>query len=74
VRVWKRWGAWKAHLYDGDAPVCPFAGLNVRRGLVLATGMTPSRLVVLVGDAIGPHGLPYGPVCSRCQSIFSRPK
>jgi hypothetical protein len=69
---WKRWGSWKAHLYDGETSTCPHAGRNIRRGFVLASGGIPSTLVTLSGDAIGTHGVPYGPVCSTCLKTFYR--
>jgi hypothetical protein len=52
VRQWKRWGGWKAHLYDGEIPLCPLPNGNVRRGLVLAVGSVPSVLVTLTGEAV----------------------
>ena len=68
MKQWKRWGRWKAHLYDGDKPLCPF---RVRRGLVLAAGSVPSVLVALTGDAVSVHGVPYGPVCTVCLKMFN---
>jgi hypothetical protein len=71
VRQWKRWGGWKAHLYDGEIPLCPLPNGNVRRGLVLAAGSIPSVLVTLTGDAVSIHGVPYGPVCTVCLRMFN---
>ena len=72
VRQWKRWGGWKAHLYDGKTPLCPFPNSNVRRGfVVLASGSVPSALVTLTGDAVSEHGVPYGPVCTLCLKVFN---
>ncbi len=66
---WKRWGAWCAHLYEGDRTACHFAGGNFRRGVML--GKKPGQLVTLEGSAIGPHGVPFGRTCVRCLKVFN---
>jgi hypothetical protein len=72
VRAWKRWGAWKAHLYEGESCSCGHVGRSLRLGFVLASGGVPSELVELTSDAISPHGVPYGPVCGTCLKVFNR--
>jgi len=71
VKQWKRWGAWKAHLYDGESSTCRHTGKNIRRGFVLASGGAPSTLVTLTGDTLGPYGVPYGPVCVSCLKVWN---
>lgn len=66
--VWKRWGMWRAHLYEGEIALCPLPGSNHRRGVHY--GESPGALVVLEGAEISAHGIPYGRVCSHCQKIF----
>lgn len=69
--IWKRWGSWKAHLYDStDNPVCPYPQTNYKRGIVL--GEKPGELVTLTGDALSAHGVPYGTVCNYCLKVHNK--
>jgi hypothetical protein len=67
--IWKRWGDWKAHLYKGDLPICPYPTRNYRRGVFM--GENPGQLVVLSGNDLSPHGVPYAQVCSYCLNQFN---
>ena len=60
--TWRRWGAWSAHLFEGERQSCktahPMAGRRVA--------------AVLHGEALTEDGVPYGRVCRVCLKAYAR--
>ena len=63
--VWKRWGHWAAHLFEGPSQLCP-----TPHGRWRFTGERTAPKPSLVEVEVGPGGLPYGVLCTRCLKIF----
>lgn len=62
---WYRFGAWCAHYYADGKKLCNVAHQHRDGGL--ARGL-PLRDPLLV--EVGPHGIPHGRVCQRCQKLL----
>jgi hypothetical protein len=67
---WKRWGQWRAHLYEDERPVCRYPSAQFRTGTMVAAGS--GKLVVLTGVDLSAHGVPWGPVCNRCLKAWNK--
>jgi hypothetical protein len=69
--TWKRWGGWKAHLYDGDTCLCPRVGKLHAQGIRL--GPSAPKLAEVTGADLMPDGIPYAS-CSRCRKQAKTPQ
>jgi hypothetical protein len=65
--TWGRWGAWAAHLFDGDRQVC-----NTRHGAFGALARGPQPPKFDAAPALGPGGVPYGRTCTHCLKVWNR--
>jgi len=62
--TWRRWGAWAAHLFDGETQSC-----GTQHPMAARYGRAP---VVLGGTELTQQGVPYGSVCARCLKTWRR--
>jgi hypothetical protein len=64
IATWKRWGQWAAHLFNEQGQMC-----STQHGQF--PGFDPTKREPSVAE-LGPHGIPYGPVCTYCLKAFRR--